>query len=492
MANKKQKKNAAGQQAMSPERFLREKARGLEIGKCYIARDITTYGEGHVVVSRLHKGGKVSAAFYLVDIYCVGVKDSFYKLRMDEYEFECLIEGMSMENIQECSYEEAHNWVYGAIAFAEEAGIEPDESFNLAQYMLKEDSDEVPLMEFEFGRDGKHFLVARSNLEASRYLPTMKKHLGDNFKVVIETDYDFSDFDDNEEDDDFDIPSLDDNPMFKTYGPDINYTYEHPNYPMVLEMENQWIASELCDPKNALSLDEKLIDRILALPRESLQRDLEALIMYHVGLTCDQLPENESEDEFNGVIGTSIMLLAEVGNEDSSLDVVLEVLRQSPDFYDYHICDSAEEVFTPTLYKLGQNRLDKLMAFAKEEGLYTYCKYQVFPAVAQIALRQPERRAEVIDWFREIVQFATKALPVAKCIDSTIAGLMACDLVEIRAEELLDDLRAMFDTGLVDLGCCGNFKSVSADILHPRYPYINPIHLDIHERFAHLRELYRH
>jgi hypothetical protein len=183
------------------------------------------------------------------------------------------------------------------------------------------------------------------------------------------------------------------------------------------------------------------------------------------------------------------MLLAEVGNEDSSLDVVLEVLRQSPDFYDYHICDSAEEVFTPTLYKLGQNRLDKLMAFAKEEGLYTYCKYQIFPAVAQIAIQQPERRAEVIDWFREIVQFATKTLPDAKCFDSTLAGLMASDLVDIRAEELLDDIRAMFDTGLVDLGCSGNFKSVSEDILNPRYPYINTIHLDIHERFAHLKKL---
>ena len=133
MAKKKTNKNAAGQQPLSPEKFLREKARGLEIGKCYVSRDMKTYGEGHVVVSRLHKGGKVSVAFYLVDIYCVGVKDSFYKLRMDEYEFEELIDRMSIDNVQECSYEEAHNWVYGAVAFAEEAGIQPDKSFNLTQ-----------------------------------------------------------------------------------------------------------------------------------------------------------------------------------------------------------------------------------------------------------------------------------------------------------------------------------------------------------------------
>lgn len=199
MAKKKANKNADGQQPLSPERFLREKARGLEIGKCYVSQYMKAYGEGHVVVSRLHKGGKVSAAFYLVDIYCVGVKNSFYKLRMDDYEFEELIERMRMEDVQECSYEEAHNWVYSAVAFAEEAGIQPDKSFNLTQYMLEEDTDEVPLMEFEFGKNGKHCLVAHSNLEASQYLPAMKAHLGDNYDVLIETGNNFEDEDDDED-----------------------------------------------------------------------------------------------------------------------------------------------------------------------------------------------------------------------------------------------------------------------------------------------------
>lgn len=486
MAKKKAKKNAAGQQTLSPENFLREKARGLEIGKCYVSRDMTIYGEGHVVVSRLHKGGKVSAAFYLVDIYCVGVKDSFYKLRMDDYEFESIIWRMSMENIQECSYEEAHNWVYGAVAYAEEAGIQPDKKFNLTQYMLKEDTDEVPLMELEFGRNGKHFLVAHSNLEASQYQPAMKEHLGDNFEVLIENDEDI--YEDEENDEDWDeFPGINDHPMFKTYGSDTEYTYKHPPYPMVLTLENQWLAPELCNPKNVMSLDDKLIDRILALPRESLRRDLEALIMYHIGLTCNHLSGEKTEDEFNGVIGTATMLLAEVGNEDSSLDVVLEVLRQSPDFYDYHINDAGEETFTPTLYKLGQHRLDKLMDFAKEEGLHTYGKYQVFPAVAQIAIQQPERRAEAIEWFREYLQFATQTLPEAKSLDSTVAGLMVCDLVDIRAKELLEEIHTLFDTGLVDLGCCGKYQSVERDILHPQYPYINTVHLDIYERFAQMR-----
>ena len=471
MAKKKSKKKHQEQQPLSPERFLREKARGLEIGKCFVSNDIKICGEGHVVVSRLQKSGKISAAFYLVDIYCLGVKKSFYRLRLDEDEFEEMIDRLVPYNIEECSYEVAHNWIYGAIAFAEEAGIKPDKSFNLTQYMLEEDTDEVPLIEFEYGRNGKHFLIAKNKLEASRYLPTMKAHLGDNFDVSID---EFDDFD--EEEDDYDEDSY---TLIET-----QYSYQHPQYPQVLNVENQWIVPELCDPKNSIALDDKLTDRILALPHDSLRRDLENLILYFTGMTCDHLPDNEPED-FNGVIGLCVMLLAEVGNEDSSLDVVLEVLRQSPDFYEYHICDSGEDIFVPTIYKLGQHKLDKLMAFAKEEGIYSYCKSQVLSAVIQIAKFQPKRRDEVIEWFREIIQFALEKLPNPQFLDSELLGIMISELIEIRAKELLKEIRALFDTGYVETTMCGNYKEVEDDILSLEHISNNYCLLDIHERFHH-------
>lgn len=184
MAKKKQKKQ--GQQFLSDEKYLKQKARTLEIGKCYITDSVTKVGEGQIVVTRNHTGGKISAGFYLVDTYCLGVKDSFYRLRMESYELEDMIDRMKA---RECSYDEAHNWIYGAIAYAEEAGIKPDKSFALTKYMLEEDTDDIPLIEYEFGKDGKHLLVVDSQLEASRYLPLMKNNLGEeNYKYVIKVD----------------------------------------------------------------------------------------------------------------------------------------------------------------------------------------------------------------------------------------------------------------------------------------------------------------
>ena len=57
---------------------MKQRVRSLELGKCYISDDIEEYGQGHVVVTRMHTGGRISVAFYLVDIFCLGVKDSFY------------------------------------------------------------------------------------------------------------------------------------------------------------------------------------------------------------------------------------------------------------------------------------------------------------------------------------------------------------------------------------------------------------------------------
>ena len=46
MAKKKQKKQQ-GQQFLSPEQYLKQKARTLEIGTCYVSDDLETMGEGH-------------------------------------------------------------------------------------------------------------------------------------------------------------------------------------------------------------------------------------------------------------------------------------------------------------------------------------------------------------------------------------------------------------------------------------------------------------
>lgn len=208
MAKKKKQSQGGGQQFLSPEKYLQQKARGLEIGTCYVTKDIDKMKMGHVIVTRKHTGGRISMAAYLVDMACLGVKDSFYRLRMDDWEFDEFLDDRR-DMFRECSYEEAHNRVWGSIAYAEEAGIRPDKSFSLTQYMLEEDTDNVPLIEYEYGKDGKHFLTCRSELEASRYLPLMRQNLGEgNYHYLIgigDPGFGEENEDDDEAGDDYDL-----------------------------------------------------------------------------------------------------------------------------------------------------------------------------------------------------------------------------------------------------------------------------------------------
>lgn len=492
MVKKKTKKQAPAQ--LSPEQYVRKKARGLKIKACYITDDYETTGLGQIVVAREHINGKVTLGSYLVDKFCLGVKNTFYKFSMSEYEYDEFVSRVCSHGAKEISYEEAHNRIFGAVEFAEEAGIEPHKNFKLTQYILEEDDDRVPLIEYEYGKDGKHYLIAKNNLEASRYLPLLRKNLGDDFKWVIladpySTTCDYEGYDEYNDDkaEDFFLKNLKDSPLFKIYGPETVYTYKHPEYPSSVELENPIVEDILCDPKNALYLKPEQIDTLLALPHDSLRRDLENLILYHIGIGCDGIPQEVLDADFNGVIGSAVMLLAEVGNSGSSLDVVLEVMRQSEEFSDYHISDSGEGLFVPTLYKLGQNQLDKLMAFMKEEGLRSYDKSYVSAAVSFIAQQHAERRSEVIEWFRELVSFATEKLPETQFVDSTLAGFIADNLMDLKAKELLPEIKAMFDTGLVELGICGKYDDVVKEITDKEKPYFKEHITDIYKRFEDMR-----
>ena len=185
MAKKKQKKQVGGQQYLSEEQFIRQRIRQLPLDKCYITNVFEQSGTNHIIVTRRHTGGRLSMAAFMVDRLCVGVKESFYRLRIEDYDMDDILHGPEGITFRECSYEEAHNRIYGAIAFAEEGGIKPHKSFNLTQYFLEEDTDDVPLIEYEFGVNGKHVLVCDSQMDASQYLPLLRKHLGeDGFKYL--------------------------------------------------------------------------------------------------------------------------------------------------------------------------------------------------------------------------------------------------------------------------------------------------------------------
>ncbi len=451
MAKKKSKKKAQPQVFLSPARFMREKARQLPLGKCYVNSDWQEAGMADVVVTRVRPSGNIVLGLFLVDTFCLGVKAVLYRDNMVDYEFdEFLQQYKSGFDNEEITYEEAHNIIYGALSFAEEAGIEPCKDFYTASYVLEEDTDDVPLIEYEFGRDGKHFLIVGPDGIERLYIPILKERLGDNFDFLFELDPD-DDFDDDE------------------YGNNSSeeYTYQYPEYPQTLEVKHQFIADELFSENNMMVLPREVIERILALPHDEVAEDLRRIVMYEIGQTYRDINDGVLVEAENDSILHSLLLFMALG-VPAGIEPVLEIMRQSEAFMDALLGD----VLTPmivhqALYACGKDNADAIEAYLYEPGLWWFFRYEAVVALAMIAYNEPSRRGEILEVFRRLLNMMTENLPARRCCDGTFAGLVVSALMDINAVELLSEIKTMFDTGYVDCGAAGNYAVVELEIGTP-------------------------
>lgn len=463
MAKKKTKKQAKKQQPqqfLSPERYVREKVRGLEIGDCYMSDDLWETGLGHVVVTRKHNGGRISAAEFLVDTYCLGVRDCGYMLRMEDYELNHLLNRIDRTSgLQKISYEEAHNIVYGAVAFAEEGGISPHKDFALAEYFLEEDLDDIPLIEYDYGKDGKHFLVAKDNLELTTYLPTLQSHLGEaNVGWTIDAE-----IDEDEEEEKANFLGENSIPFYQYNG--YPYTYENHSYPDQLQLKHPEVLAIMQKKENVLSIPEKELEEILSIPREELAADLEHIILYSLGQANDGVGNlKTTSDEVRSAVTHSVMILREVGNSTTSLDAVLEVLRQSDAIFDYLVGDAQAQELLPTLILLGKDNLPKLEEFLYATGLLNGSKTYVMEAMVDIAYHNPEKREEVLSILKAFGERALKEKSQAKFTDYSLNGSLVYSLVDLQAQEFLPMIHTLYKDNLVSRMSCGPYRNVQEDI----------------------------
>lgn len=467
-------------QLLSPEKYIRLKARMLPIGECYVNKDWQQDGLAMIIVTRKHQSGNYTCGQYLVDTLCLGLKDTFFHFN---FTFEDLDEILNcMPECTKITYNEAHNIIFGAIAFAEEeAGITAHKNFQLTQYLLEEDTDDIPLIEYEFGKDGKPFLAVSTKFEASKYLPRLREKVGPDMPfLIIEEEFDdYEEMDEEEEEEDnlfnglsqserqsmIKALELVQNNIKKMEGlTQTTYAYVHPQYPTTLELVHKELRAILYNARYNYTLPHKVIKQILALPRESLIADLNRVILYDLGQTCDTITDNIHK-QYPNTMTHVLFLLGEL-QATESLQPVLEILRQKIDSIDLYFGDSCLEVLRPTLYYIGRNQTEALLAFMKEPGLEGFSRIYISPAIATIAIHEPERREEIIDWYRQLLRFLIDNVSDSTVYDATVSGSIMIELIDIHASELLPEIEQLYATNQVNFMYCGSFLTAKEEILN--------------------------
>ena len=178
----KNKKKATGRGPISPKKYIIEKARGLPVFECLINEGWQKNSMVHIFVVRKMPSGNYIIGTYLVDIMCLGLKDSYFYFNMFDYEWSKKKEEFAdITSFYPCDYALVHNVIYGAIDFALEAGINPAKEFAISKYILEKDSEEIETDEIiEFGENGvHHYMPNEEESNIKQILYTLNKNLGE-------------------------------------------------------------------------------------------------------------------------------------------------------------------------------------------------------------------------------------------------------------------------------------------------------------------------
>jgi len=144
------------------------------------------HGLVSVLVARQHRRAKVSVTGYLVDVYCLGVKDVIGPKVMDDADLRAYIRASFL--VYEAPalavpIEMGRELVWGAIAYARDLGFEPHRDFEQAAGHL---GAWEPTGVVRFGRGGKPYFVQGSRDNASRILATLERSVGEgNFHYLV-------------------------------------------------------------------------------------------------------------------------------------------------------------------------------------------------------------------------------------------------------------------------------------------------------------------
>jgi len=265
-------------------------------------------------------------------------------------------------------------------------------------------------------------------------------------------------------------------------GPDLSIQVK--TKPEFANREIEWLY------ENGLEIDPVKLKKLLLLPSDSLIEDLRKVVKDSIYRFEHFKALSRKAEKWPDHILTfpihAIYLLGEL-RADESLDELLETLRQGEEFLDFWYGDFLTGSLWEPLLCIGGTKLDKLKDFVLSPNIYAYARSEVSCCVSQIGLHNPERRAEVIEWYREVFRRLAAASRDEGLIDSDFIGLAISDALDLRAAEILPEIRALFNLGYVNKGICGIREDVEREITTPGRKTYKKKLLNIYDRYKQLK-----
>ena len=177
-------------QKLSPEKYIITKGSQLPFHECFINENWLEEGMASITISKKMPSDKLIIGAYVVDIFCLGLKNTLFKFALDTNEYASFLEQISkQQELVKCDLAEAHNIIYGAIDYAESIGFKPQKDFRITEFLLDSDLINDGIDEIEFGKNGKPFYFAGPYDNTKQIIGILEKNVGkDNFEFSLPID----------------------------------------------------------------------------------------------------------------------------------------------------------------------------------------------------------------------------------------------------------------------------------------------------------------
>jgi len=189
----KKRKRIATIQSFSIPNQLR-KARDYPIKECFITEGWQNKGMCDIFILREKPDYQFIVGVYLVDLWCLGLKDTFYNIDVSYEEITDRLYNHPSERFISIDADLAHSVIYGGIDYAKNLGFMPHGDFRFSRFIL-EPREEIEFDDsIEFGKDGKpHFFAGPydSKIKIGRIIAQLEERVGQgNFHSTCPMDFD--------------------------------------------------------------------------------------------------------------------------------------------------------------------------------------------------------------------------------------------------------------------------------------------------------------
>ncbi len=155
------------------------------IHECLAPDGLFEIGLGNVIVSRKAPKGNIAVSAFVVDVFCLGVKNALFRV-LSEFDYDTLKTSL-MAAHEDQAFESIHpacarKLLEGAVAYAEELGFSCHPDYVNAKGTFGDIDPSGCPVKYTYGKDGKPFYIRGPNetmAEAQRIINQLYQRCGE-------------------------------------------------------------------------------------------------------------------------------------------------------------------------------------------------------------------------------------------------------------------------------------------------------------------------